>query len=71
MLPENAFAVEGSDVVPCVRDHQMLGPNRQPVPMEYDRCSPSIIAFASEAAAERFVREHGGKLTTFRELTPR
>lgn len=65
LRPADAFAVEGSDVIPCVRSHEMLNGDGQPVPMEFDRCSPSIIAFANRTAAERFASEHGGKVNTF------
>ena len=43
LRPADAFAVEGSDVIPCIRrtDAQSDG---QPVPEDFDRCSPSIIA---------------------------
>jgi hypothetical protein len=71
LLPANAFAVEGSDVVPCVHSQEMLNRDGLPVPMAYDRCSPSIICFANRASAERFASEHGGNLTTFRELISR
>lgn len=69
LLPAKAFAVAGSDVVPCVRTHQMLNPDGLPIPMAYDRCSPSIINFATRAAAERFAYEHGGRVDTFLHLT--
>ena len=69
LLPANAFAVEGSDVVPCVHSHPMLNPDGQPIPMAYDRCSPSIIAFTDRTSAERFAHEHGGQIDTFLRLT--
>ncbi len=40
--------------------------------MEYertwDRCLPSVIAFASSQAAREFQREHGGALRTHQEI---
>ena len=40
--------------------------------MEYertwDRCLPSVIAFASRDAAVRFRAEHGGELRTHAEI---
>lgn len=68
LRPADAFAVEGSDVIPCVRPHEMRNRDGLPVPMEFDRCSPSILAFASRATAERFASMHGGKAGTFQEL---
>ena len=71
LRPADAFAVEGSDVVPCVRTHEVLDRDRQPAPAAFDRCSPSIIAFASRAAAERFAAGHGGRVDTFLRLVER
>lgn len=68
LRPGDAFAVQGSDVIPCVRSHQMLNTDGQVVPMDFDRCSPSIIAFASRATAERFAAGHGGKVGAFLQL---
>ncbi|MGB7723729.1 MAG: hypothetical protein WBL65_27765 [Bryobacteraceae bacterium] len=68
LRPADAFAVEGSDVIPCIRSHQMINRDGQPVPMDFDRCSPSIIAFAKRTAAESFASEHGGKVGAFLQL---
>ncbi len=65
LRPADAIAVEGSDVIPCVRSHQMLNRDGQPVSMDFDRCSPSIIAFANRTSAERFASEHGGRAEAF------
>ena len=65
-----AFYVEGSDVHPC---SAMGGPE----PMDergccmktvYDRCLPSLLAFASRQKAEAFANDHGGSVKTFAEL---
>lgn len=71
--PENAFAVQGSDVIPCDLPHnalttEMLNPEGQPVPVVFDRCSPSILVFTNRASAERFASEHGGRAGTFLDL---
>ena len=71
LRPADAFAVEGSDVIPCVHLHDMLNRDGQPVPMQFDRCSPSIIAFADRSVAERFATDHGGKVDTFLHLVAR
>jgi hypothetical protein len=68
LSPADAFAVAGSGVVPCVRQHEMLNRDGLAVPMAFDRCSPSIIAFATRAAAEGFAAQHGGKIGTFQQL---
>ncbi len=68
LRPADAFAVEGSNLSPCIRSHQMLNRDGQAVPMEFDRCSPSIISFANRASAVQFASEHGGSTSTFLDL---
>lgn len=68
LRPKDAFAVEGSDVIPCIRPHEMRNRDGLTVPMDFDRCSPSILAFASRTAAEQFAAAHGGKVGPFQEL---
>lgn len=34
----------------------------------YDRCQPSVVAFAQRDEASKFQRTHGGQLITFAEL---
>lgn len=68
LRPVDAFAVQGSDVIPCVHSHQMLNRDGQPVPMEFDRCSPSIITFANRSSAENFASEHGGRVDKFLQI---
>lgn len=69
LRPAAAYAVEGSNVVPCVRSHEMLNSEGLPVPKAFDRCSPSIIAFADRVSAERFAAKNGGEVDTFLYLT--
>jgi hypothetical protein len=71
LRPAGAFAVEGSDVIPCVRLHAMLNRDGQPVPVHFDRCSPSILAFASRSVAERFAADHGGRVEAFLQIVAR
>ncbi len=66
----NAFYVEGSDAHPCT-SHEGSPPVDErgcclkPV---YDRCEPSVLAFASVGKAESFAKEHGGFVRTFDAL---
>jgi hypothetical protein len=74
LRPEDAFAVQGSDLVPCDLPHgslttEMLNPDGQPVSVVFDRCSPSILAFAKRESADRFAAEHGGKVGRFLQMT--
>jgi hypothetical protein len=71
LRPADAFAVEGSGVIPCFRPHGMVNRDGQAVPIDFDRCSPSIIAFANLAAAERFASEYGGEAGKFLEIVAR
>jgi hypothetical protein len=74
LRPEDAFAVQGSDLVPCDLPHgslttEMLNADGQPVPVVFDRCSPSILTFAKRESADRFAAEHGGKVGLFLQMT--
>ncbi len=66
--PEDAFLVVGSDVNYCMRKHVYLNEEKQAAMMDFDRCSPSVIAFAKRAAAAEFVERHGGQLIRFADL---
>jgi hypothetical protein len=68
LAPDTAFVVEGSDVNHCVHDHMLLSQDKQINPMEFDRCSPSIISFGDREAADRFAGTHGGRVLPFQEL---
>jgi hypothetical protein len=68
--PRGAYIVEGSNLNLCVRQHHMVGEHKHATPMEFDRCSPSIFAFGRRDAADRFLREHGGRLIHFQDLAP-
>lgn len=65
-----AVYVDGSDVTPCTMMEGAPPKDERGccLKMVYDRCSPSLIPFASRDAAERFAREHGGIVKTFDEV---
>jgi hypothetical protein len=61
---ENAFYVEGSDVMACCT----AAPLREPgatFELHWDRCLPSLIAFKNEAEAKAFQMRHGGRLLAY------
>lgn len=65
-----ALYVEGSDVHPCAT-HEGAPPTDARgccLKAVYDRCEPSLVAFASAEKAESFAREHGGFVRTFDAL---
>lgn len=68
LSPETAFVVKGSDVNPCAHARQLVDEEKRPADLRYDRCSPSIVAFAERGEAVGFAREHGGVVLPFREL---
>jgi len=66
--PSSAFIIVGSDTNHCTAGHVMVDPDKQPSRLAFDRCNPSMIAFAGRAAAEKFMSRHGGTLHAFTEL---
>ncbi len=68
LQPAGAFVVRNSNVNPCLQHQPAVAPDMQPMESHFDRCSPSILAFASRPAAEEFSREHGGEVLRFSEL---
>lgn len=68
LRPDQAWVVTGSDVNLCAHRHQVLETDKHVAAAHFDRCSPSILAFARREAADAFVREHGGTALRFPEL---
>jgi hypothetical protein len=66
--PKNTFLVRGSDVNLCSHHHPLVDSAKQTYQVEYDRCSPSVLAFAAEQEAEAFAKEHGGTVLPFRDF---
>ena len=66
--PPDAYIVEGSDLNLCTHHHVIMEMDKQATPLQFDRCSPSIMAFAKKESAEKFRHEHGGSLMLFRDL---
>ena len=68
LKPDGSYIVRDSDVNPCMQHHPALSENGQPLEEHFDRCSPSVLAFASRAVAEEFSRNHGGKVFSFTDF---
>jgi hypothetical protein len=66
--PAAAFVVRSSDINPCLQHQPAVTPDKQPLHAHFDRCSPSILAFVSGAAAREFSRQHGGQVLRFADL---
>ncbi len=67
---QKAFYVEGSDAHPCATHGGAPPVDERGCCLKavYDRCEPSLLAFASVEQAESFAREHGGFVRTFDAL---
>jgi len=68
LSPGSAFILKGSDVNMCAHQHEMMQADKRWAPLQYDRCSPSLLAFGSRDAAASFAREHGGEVVPFRDI---
>ena len=66
--PDEAFLVVGSGVNHCLRHEPLLDQQRAASRLDFDRCSPSVLAFSSEGEARVFVVNNGGRLSRFEEL---
>jgi hypothetical protein len=69
LAPDNAWAVRGSDVNMCVRTQELIGTGKREADLRYDRCLPSILAFARRDEAARFASEHGGEVLRFSQIS--
>ncbi len=68
LAPRDAYVVSGSAVNLCVHRSALMGVDKRVIPLVSDRCSPSVIAFAREEAAEKLSQEQGGVSRRFEEL---
>ena len=68
LAPENAFYVEGSRIVLCARHEPLLDETKHPQEPVFDRCAPSLYAFAREEDARAFAAENGGAVRRLPEL---
>ena len=68
IAPDAAYVVQGSDINLCLQHPMLTDSQKQPASMQFDRCSPSVLAFSSQEAAEAFRQEHGGRLLPFSAL---
>ena len=69
LAPENAYVVRGSTVNMCERTQELIQQDKRQADLRYDRCAPSLIAFAQRGEALEFAREHGGEVVPFQEVT--
>jgi nitrous oxide reductase accessory protein NosL len=64
--PQKAFYVIGSDVNPCEEHSKntFLSEFRTPLYLDWSRYTPTVLAFATREDAERFRKEHGGRIVS-------
>ncbi|MEI9972221.1 MAG: nitrous oxide reductase accessory protein NosL [Ignavibacteriota bacterium] len=67
LSPENAYVVKGSNVNMCERTQELIQEDKRSAGLNYDRCAPSLIAFAQRSEARDFAREHGGEVLAFQD----
>ncbi len=60
--------VKGSDVNMCMPTRDVIDADKRAADVHYDRCAPSILAFAQRSDAADFAREHGGQVLSFKDI---
>lgn len=68
LVPAKATFVVGSDVSPCTHTMMHMGAEKEAYPVHWDRCLPSILAFATPEAAQAFRAVHGGRVRSLDDL---
>lgn len=65
---ETAYYDEGGDVQYCTHGHELMEREPQGVRVRvYDRCLPTLVAFATRDEAETYRQQHGGRVLTYTE----
>jgi nitrous oxide reductase accessory protein NosL len=64
-----ATFVSGSDMKGCAMPAAQRDAQGCCMYMAYDRCLPSLVAFADKPAAMEFQKQHGGDVQSFAELS--
>lgn len=68
LAPEAAYFVEGSRIVLCEKHEPLLDQTKHPYPRVFDRCEPSLYAFARREDAEAFAARQGGTVLRLPEI---
>ncbi len=68
LSPEAAYYVEGSRVVLCARHEPFLDVSKEPFQRVFDRCEPSLYAFARREEAESFAARNGGVVVRLEQV---
>ena len=65
----HAVYVSDSDVHPCAEMNTMRDQQGCCLMKTYDRCLPSLVAFAAKDDASAFQKTHGGQLVALQEIS--
>lgn len=68
LSPETAYYVEGSAVETCSTPRLRSNEGHTVYERHFDRCAPSLLAFAREDQARAFVSQNGGSLKRLEDL---
>jgi nitrous oxide reductase accessory protein NosL len=68
LAPKDAFYVEGSRVVLCMSHEVHMDETKHAQARIFDRCEPSVYAFARREEAESFAAQNGGVVLGLAEL---
>ena len=68
LAPDEAYYVEGSRVIMCEQHEPLLDQTKQPYQRVFDRCEPSVYAFAQRQAADAFAASKGGTVLRLPQL---
>lgn len=60
--PSSAYYVRGSRVMLCEHHEALMDPAKRPYDVVFDRCMPSVFAFAREEEAAAFASSNGGSV---------
>ena len=66
--PASAYYVEGSHIVLCAKHEPLLDQTKHPYQPVFDRCVPSLYAFARREDAEVFAAANGGVVLRLPQL---
>jgi hypothetical protein len=64
----HAVYVSDSNMHPCTELNTLRDPQGCCMLKTYDRCLPSLVAFAANDEASAFQKNHGGQLVAFSEI---
>lgn len=68
LAPEDAYYVEGSRIVLCERHEPLLDETKHVHERVFDRCVPSLYAFARAEEARAFAAKNGGVVRRLAEV---